>query len=501
MQPNKEGQSIVKKGSWRIVSDIFALTFVKVIMLSVSLVQTMILSRTLTKMLYGTYSQILLVNISLVPVFSLGLGSAVNYFFNRSQEENVRKRYINTIFFLTVISGIFCGALILIYRDKIGGYFLNDAIPKLLIYVAFRPCIQNLVDLYQNLFISCGYAKIIAGRNLFISIMQTCIVGSVSYFINDIALIMQLLLLLDLLQYVCFVFMFAKRQFVVSIFKADIVIVKEILQYSLPLLLGSLLSIISVNIDKFMVSRMVGTEEYALYANVSKELPFAFIVRSITTVLMPVITKCVNSAEKDKAKQIWICCMKLEYLITGSLCWGAVLLAPEIIEILYSHSYVTKDAIMVFRTYMVVAMIRFESFWMIPLALGRTDIAMKYLVINCVMNTCLNYPMFYIMGMPGPAMATVVSILISIGIYFRIGFKLIDVQISNILKSKKVLLIGLEMLVCGSIVRTVISVIELHFNNAFVNFTFGYMMFVGALWGLNYKSIKITLQTLKEGAN
>lgn len=387
--------------------------------------------------------------------------------------------------------------MILIFRTQIVGYFANDAVSGLLIYIAFRPCIQNLVALYQPLFISSGYAKTIAMRNLIISIGQICIVGGVSYFTSNIALIFLLLLVLDILQYACFVLIYTKRQFKISILKADVTIVREILRYALPLLLGTSIGTISINIDKFMVSGMMSTEDYALYANVSKELPFSFVISSFTAVVMPVIVRYINNGENNKFKELWSCYLELGYKITWPLCIGAAALAPEAIELLYSKIYLSADGTMVFRIYTIVAMMRFTFFGMVPSALGRTDIVMKYSIIGCAINICLNYPMFYLMGMPGPAMATVISMVVSAALYFRASSKLVNIRISEVLKPKQILLLGLEMLVCGIGIRLIVSTMELRFMNAFANFALGYVLFNVIVLGLNIKSFKRVLKSLK----
>lgn len=486
-----------KKSVGGIVSDSIFLVFVRVITLSVNLIQTMILSRTLTKTSYGTYSQAVLLISSCAPFFSLGLSDAINYFFNKSTDVNARKKYVNTIFSLSILSGVFCGIVILVFRHQIVGYFRNDAVSGLLTYIAFRPCIQNLVALYQPLFISSGYAKMIAMRNLVISIGQICIVGGVSYFTSNISLIFILLFILDLLQYVCFALIYKKRQFSILILKADFPIIKEILKYALPLLLGTSISTISINIDKLMVSGMMSTEKYALYANVSRELPFSFVVSSFTAVVMPVIVRYINDGQNQKFKELWSGYLELGYKITWPLCIGAAVLAPEAIELLYSKIYLSPEGTIVFRIYTTVAMMRFTFFGMVPAALGRTDIVMKYSIIGCAINICLNYPMFYLMGMPGPALATFISMGVSVVLYFRTSSKLVNIRISEVLKPGQMLLLGTEMLLCGIGVRLLISAVELRFLNAFVNFTLGYILFNVMVMGLNFKSLKRIMTSLK----
>lgn len=73
--------------------------------------------------------------------------------------------------------------MILILRIQIGLYFDNPLIVPLMGYIAFRPCLQNLIALYQPIYISSGYVKTIAVRNLFISLMQIIIVGGLLIFL------------------------------------------------------------------------------------------------------------------------------------------------------------------------------------------------------------------------------------------------------------------------------------------------------------------------------
>ena len=51
---------------------------------------------------------------------------------------------------------------------------------------------------------------------------------------------------------------------------------------------------------------LMSTEDYALYANVSKELPFAFIVSSFTAVVTPLIVQYISSGEYEKFENL--CC-------------------------------------------------------------------------------------------------------------------------------------------------------------------------------------------------
>lgn len=476
-----------------VVSNSLILAFVRVVTMSVSIIQTMILSRTLTKTDYGTYSQALLIVNFSTPFFSLGLDNAVNYFFNREKNLKKKEKFINTIFMISFFSGLFGGLFILILQGQISRYFRNNVIKDISFLIAFRPCLQNLIALYQPLFISSGYARIIAKRNFIISIIQVGIVGSISYFSDNVKLLFTLLLLLDIIQIFCFAIVYRKRKFSISIFKADFSLINRILRYAVPMLFAASLSTISLNIDKLMLSGLMSTEDYALYSNVSKELPFAFISSSFTTIVVPLIIKYINENNYKKFKALWSSYLEVGYKVTWPLCFGAAVLASEMIEVLYSKTYLNVEGIIVFRIYTIASMMRFTYFGMIPTALGRTDIVLKYSVISCLINICLNYPMYLLLGIPGPAVATVVSLVISAILYFRTSAKLVDISLWEVLIPRKIICFFLEMGICGIVVRMIITMIEIYLKNVFINLVLGYFLFIILVLGWNYRSLKTLL--------
>lgn len=490
-----------KSGSMDIINNSAVLAFVRILTMSVSIVQTMILSRALTKTDYGTYSQALLVISFVSPFFSLGLENSVNYFYNKTLEERIKERFIHTIFSLSICCGVLCSFCVLLFRNQITGYFGNPAILGIIVYIAFRPCLQNLIALYQPLFISSGYARTIATRNLIISLAQIGIIGGISCFAGDIKMIFLCLLLLDLAQVSCFAVIYQKRKFAISIFKADFSLTREILRYALPMLLATSIGTISLNMDKLMIGGIMSTEDYALYSNVSKELPFAFVVSSFTAVVSPLIIQYLNAGDYKRFKTIWSGYLEMGYKITWPLCVGAAVMAPEMIEFLYSKAYLNSDGITVFRIYTVASMMRFSYFGMVPTALGKTDIVLKYSGISCGMNLCLNYLLYLLLGMPGPAVATVISLIASAVLYFRASIKMVKIPLKEILNLQKMTVFLIEMVVCGFMVRGIVSAAEQYFNNTLINLVFGYLLFNGVIFGLNIKNLKNLFIIMKKGGD
>ena len=189
----------LKGASW----DSMFLTFVRVITMFTTIITTKILSVGLSLSEYGTYSQANLVVSIGTSILMFGLGDALNYFYNnKNSDESDRYRIVNTIFAAEVVMGVIFFAVVVLARDLIAAYFSNAALKALLALVAFRPMLDNLVYFYQILYVSTGKAKIIAVRNLVVSLLKVAIIYLSVYFLKSIVAIFAALLLIDILQLV-----------------------------------------------------------------------------------------------------------------------------------------------------------------------------------------------------------------------------------------------------------------------------------------------------------
>jgi O-antigen/teichoic acid export membrane protein len=473
----------------RMATDSLLLTFVKVVTMSVGILQAMILSRTLSKVDYGTYSEGLLIISFFVPFFSLGLTDSVNYFFNKTIDSQERKRYIDTVFFLSATAGLIGGILLYIFRSSLVKFFGNETILPLIIYISFRPCLQNLIALYQPLYISNHYSKVIALRNLIVSVLQIAIVGISSIFFQDLKLIFALLLVLDVAQVIIFDSFYRRKCGRISYIHPQIPLIKNILVFAMPMLLASSIGTINLSLDKLLISNMMSVEDYALYGNVSKELPFAFVVTAFTAVVTPTIVRLISENKLQKFKQLWSDYLKMGYTITWPLCMGAFIMAPQLIEVLYSKAYLSDAGIAVFRIYTIVAMFRFTYFGLVPTAYGKTRIVLRYSIIAMMINVILNYTFFSLWGMIGPSIATVVSMLASTVMYFKTSMKLTKTKFTEIFDLKKFGGFIALMIISWLIVLLVEKITFRYIGSAFIQFIIGFGLFELIFFGIKRKEI------------
>lgn len=486
-----------KNESQNMFSDSLSLIIVQIVTISVGIVQAMILARMLTKNLYGTYAQSIFVYSFFTPLFSLGLGGAINYFFNKTADIETKRKYINTIFFMSFISGLVGGFLLLFTRSFIVQYFSNAELMPLLVYVVFRPFISNFIALYQPLYISSGYARVIALRNLIISLSQICIITIISYYTKNLVLLTLLLLALDVIQLLIFSLFFRRKKFPISIIDIKFSYIKPILKFSLPMLMSILLGTISINLDKLLIGNLMTTEDFALYSMMAKELPFYFVVGSITAVITPNIIKYIHQKDMDSFKSLWADYLEIGYTITWTLIFGIIGIAPIVIELLYSVKYLVPVGVNVFRVYLLVAAFRFTYFGLIASALGKTKIILMYTLIAISINIILNYPFYYFFGMIGPSLSTLLSMLVSAILYFAKSMQLVSIKLNQILRFKNFIRLLIALSVSGIVQKFLIENIGFLIKNSLLQFTFSYALFIFIVFLIERKQILLLYHNFK----
>ena len=385
------------------------LTFVKFATTFTAIIQTKILSVGLSLTDYGTYSQVNVVISIATSLLLLGLGDAINYFYNNRSEkygEAERRYVVHTVYAIEIAAGIVLVGIMIIFQDYIISYFSNTALKTILIIVSIKPMLDNLIYFYQILFVSVGKAKLIAFRNLAISILKLIAIFIAVHIFKSIKVIFVALILLDILQLIFFAAFFSRDGFVINPFFGKKKYIKEILAYGLPMGIFSLTNMLTRDIDKLIIGNMADTETLAIYTNCSKVLPFDIIVASFATVLIPYIMKYITADDRDSSISLLKNYLKIGYYSVWIFGTAVLIVSDQAISFLYSDEYLAGKT--VFIMYVIDSMIKFASMHLILTASGKTRMLMIYSLISLIVNTVLNVMLFKIIGITGPAAATLI---------------------------------------------------------------------------------------------
>ncbi len=435
--------SKIKGATW----DSLFLTFAKVLTMLFGIVLSKIMSTGLSLTEYGTYAQVNLVVSIGTSVILLGMPDAINYFFNNKTEndEIARQRIVNTVFLLELIAGILLAIIVVLGRGWIETYFDNYALHSVLIVASALPVLANLIYFYQMLYVSAGKAKLMSLYNLVLMILKIISAYVAVYILHNILWIYVVLIALDLIQILVFKTTLLKQNIKVNPFKISAKHIRPILVYGLPMGVYAMTNILNRDVDKLVVGRLAGTETLAIYTNCSKILPFDFLAVSFATVLIPYIVKYVTEENKEQTIKLFSGYVKIGYYSVWILA-AAVLIAPEtMIRFLYAEEYTA--GLNVFIIYIFDSMLRFASMHLILTAANKSKSVMIYSLLSLGLNVILNIVLYYLLGMIGPAIATLIVSLLYTYLILNKTIKVVKVKWTDIFDIKEIAYLLLSLIV------------------------------------------------------
>lgn len=452
----------MRGASW----DSMFLTVVRMVTTLTSILLTKILSVGLSLGDYGTYSQANVIISLCISFLLLGLGDSINYFYNSDLNKDSKEnkiQIINTIYMIEMIAGIVLMFGMIAGRTYIASFFSNDALSGLVLLVAIKPMLDNMLYFYQILFVSVGKAKFIAIRNLMVSVCKVLGAAVAVHYFKDIRFLFVFLIVLDAIQLCLFALFFSKEGFIVNPFRGKFKNVRGIMRYGIPMGIFAITTSLTRDIDKLVIGYLADTETVAIYANCSKVLPLDIIVSSFATVLIPYIMKFISGNKNHDASLLFKNYLKIGYYSVWTFGTGIIMVSSQAICFLYSSEYLVGKNI--FIIYILDSMVKFASMHLLITASGNSKCLMYYSAASLVANLFLNIILYQILGIIGPALATlIVTTVYSVAI-LRKSIKIIDGKWAEIFDCKDMLSFIVVLLVCAFVFGRINSaLINAHLN-------------------------------------
>ena len=475
--------------------DALMLAFVRIITMLISMVTFKVLAVTFSLEEYGTYASAMLVATTTVSLTVLGLTDAVNYFYVKELDSEKGKIYVYTIFCIQCVIGVASGILLICFKNPIAAYFKNSSVAYLIPGVAFSPLLTNVSNMLQVLFVTAKKAKVIAIRNLIISVFKIVLVTVACIIFKSIFAVVLITLALDFVS-VVYMLIYCKRHiFFINILSANLSLVKEILSYSIPMAAYVLTNTISKNMDKLIIGAMGTSEMVGIYSVASKELPFDILTASFLTVLIPYITRYVGKKDFRNAATAFSDYIQITYIVTWIIAGGALVCSKELMMILYDEKYL--PGLSVFCLYVFVDIIKFASISLIFSAMNKAKELLCYSGVALLLNAILNIIFFKFWGILGPAIATVVvTLLLSCIITIR-NAQMLRTKVFELLKVKQLMCIFIECVLMG-IISYIIKMSLSDKLNTFWLFGISYGVYITPLIAINYKRMVLLLREINK---
>ena len=301
----------------------------------------MILSRYFDKGDYGTYKQVLYVYSTLLTIFLLGLPRTFSYFLPRVPIEQA-KGMIDKLNLLLLLAGTAFSVVLFLASNLIASWMNNADLAVALRLFSPVPLLmlptqglEGVLSTYRKTQFMAIYT-VLTRVLMLVCVALPVVIWNCGY--------KEAIIGFDIASLLMFLMAWALKYYPVRHERRERcqVSYKEIWQFALPLLLGSIWGLIINSADAFFVSRWFGKRIFAEFSNGAMELPFVgMIVAATTTVLSPIFSRMSSSKEDLRGEMfpLWKSAFAKSGMLIYPILLYCIFFADTLMAALYGEQY------------------------------------------------------------------------------------------------------------------------------------------------------------------
>lgn len=192
----------------------------------------------------------------------------------------------------------------------------------------------------------------------------------------------------------------------------------EQVRFSVPLGLNTLSARINKYIDKFVVSILLPAAAFAEYQVGGQELPLiTAIPMAVGSVFISRYVSYQLAGERDALLDLWRRGIEGVSLIVVPASALFIAVAHDFVTLVFGAQY--APAVLPFQIYTVILLHRVAQYSSVLQAYADTRSILRITLTILVFNLILSVPLTMSLGLPGPALATMISALTGWYLYLR----------------------------------------------------------------------------------
>jgi len=385
-----------------------------------SLVVTVVLAHALTRTDFGGYQQLLLIVGIVMPLLIGGVPAALTYFLARAREAADRRRLTGDAYLSLSALGLTFAALIVITRRPLADAFGNVELVRALLLFAPYALFTFITAVMPSALITTGWAHRSAVISALMALVLVAVVVPAGILARDVAGVALAFTVSSAISCALSVGAVVWTVGVKIEWRGFVERARDLLGYGLPLALVGVAGTLGYQFDRLVVTSKFSTGEFAIYAAGAIELPFVPIIQqSVNSVLLPELTRRYRDGDLTGVHELWRESIRKTSLVLLPVCVFALLLAADIVAVLYGAQYERSTEIL--RIYLLLMPIRVATYGLIPMAIGRPRINLAASIVYLASNALFALALVGPLGLVGPAIATVLADIVIVSFYlFRL---------------------------------------------------------------------------------
>lgn len=399
----------------------------------------------------GTYGQVLLVVTVAVKFLSFGFSKVL--FADLADESKSQASSMISNIVLVSLFGLFGLVIVLLLQEQIALHFDNDILQGLILIYAFAIPFMLVKTSINAGLIYFGKVR----PTVIVSVVTNILrLAAVFFFIQihySLVGVFASLLLVPIIQSLWLSLYLPKGY--LNLKAIDCNIIKGQCNDGLPLGLTVTISTLFYSIDGFMVSNMLGTEQFAMFRNGSVNIPIiASLYGAVNTIVLPDVTKLYGQNQIGGIVNLKKKALHNTAGIIYPIVIFFIVFSFILIPLYLSEKY--ADSFLVFSLFNGALLLRITSYDDIYIASKNNNrLPLKYF-IALVCNVISNYVFISLWGINGAAAATLFSFFILIGLLLNGGLKILNVDLCDLIDLNKLFKTLLVPIITSSIIAFIV---------------------------------------------
>lgn len=458
--------------------DVVILSLGRVLAYAVMFVVPLVNVRTLDIEEYGYYRQFWLLIETLIPMLILGFPRSLQYFWSHSDTREERLAYLTQSVLLPACAGV-VGILVYATMAHTLGEGLGSTARAFFWRLSFITFCLVTTEFMEILFLSERRPVAQSVYHFSASGTQAICVMAASALTHDVNVIVWTITCFAAAR-LLFGIGYTHAKYRLALDYVSSRTIRNQLSFAVPLGLAQVALTFVAQTDKFVISRYLGREAFAIYAAGAFQIPFASIVlSSIANVTFPRMVEYQRIAKYGAMVALWRnVVLKTVVLFFPTFVFLEIMARP-FIRILFTEAY--ADAAPIFMVYLLLFLHSSADSGAIIQAHKRNGFLLKGLLVGFVFNLILSITLFKTMGRIGVPLATVITMTTYHAINLWYSAKLCDASFLDLVPVRGLVARFGAAIVPGAMIWLLVR------DRPVTNFF--ELMAAGAIYGVAYLAI------------
>jgi len=352
-----------------------------------SLIIPLILTRLLIRNDYGTYQQLIMVYATIQAILLFGMPQSLLYYFPR-KEVSERPILIKQTWAILGISGLLIISLFWTIGQIVGVFYPDHHLQPFIFLLGVYTGIMLSVMPLQNLLVLEDKETMAMQSMIGFTVIDIIILPTSAWY-NPTTLGMVHGIIITAIIKVIIVIFYVYNNYLSKLETRESYY-REHLTYGIPVGLISMIYVININIDKYMVGLFFSTSVFAAYYLGSLFAPiFGWITRSASQVITPRMSKAHKNNNLLEIRELYRNSVEKLAFIFLPMTILLVLIAEPLILTLFTENY--KDTIPIFLIYLLLLPTYALNLTWILMATGQTKFLLRLAVSMSLLNIILSY--------------------------------------------------------------------------------------------------------------